>query len=132
MAKRISKKLDTDVEPVLCDEHHAAMKFVPSQGYWACEFPGCTRKKYPVAEVEEAGIPIVGQGPLELMIYKDKDSPTGRTIILRSKVNNVIMDVTPYFIRAGRDRGSGRMDITLEMDKIVDADGITKRDFFGG
>jgi hypothetical protein len=99
------------------------MVFNTAGGYWSCPEPGCNRRMYPKADLDRFGGPaVVGQGPFELMIYKDREAEFGRSTVIRATVNNVVMDLTDYVSYA--KLVDGKIEVLMVFDRIIDPDGL--------
>ena len=81
-------------DPIYCKSHPTdEMVFSPAHGYWSCTVTTCDRRQYPKVVLDESGPAVVGEGPLEILCYRD---PKTKDIqyVLRGTQNNVVLDVT--------------------------------------
>lgn len=114
-AVKVSRPLSASPDSVkFCVVHTMQpLNFVTENLTWQCPEPGCRYAELHEA-ANEAGVPTMGQGPVELFMHTDEDGDT--SYYLRTPVNGVYIPLGAVLddLTANSDDG-GRVEVTIRV-----------------
>lgn len=127
MARKIVRATEVSAQKnvPLCSNHQTRMTYDVAGGYWSCSVEDCPIRQYPQVALAQSGPSVVGTGPLELLVYKDEQGEMAAA--LRSRGNNVVMDITPHLSKMFKPK-DGETVIMLRVKRVVDTNGFTESD----
>jgi hypothetical protein len=78
----------------MCPQHTGTyMVYNPEDLRWACPKAGCHERQY-LKMSSTSGEPVVGTGPIEVVMLRTPGQPRLSRVVLRSTDTNVMVDIT--------------------------------------